>query len=159
MPFCRRKRRRIIDFSRQVDWRNPKWPAASTMRTADSSNPGGASLGLVSFRQGTGPLGLDAPPPPGSPLEAARLGVGDEVLALDGRAVGDYARLEEALRRVRPGDSVSLRVRRRAGTGPDTVTVRAIEDPRVEIVAIESIAGTVTDEQRRFREEWLGARR
>jgi len=97
--------------------------------------------------------------PPGSPLDAARLGADDEVLALDGRAVADYASFEEALRRVRPGDSVTLRVHRRAAAGPDTVTVRATEDPRVEIVTIESIGGTITDEQRQFRESWLAARR
>jgi len=142
--------REVMDYGALVA------PAGLQLR---KRNPGGASLGLVAFRQGTGALRLDAPPPPGSPLDAARLGADDEMLALDGRAVADYASFEEALRRVRPGDRVTLRVHRRAASGPDTVTVRATEDPRVEIVTIESIGGTITDEQRQFRESWLAARR
>jgi predicted metalloprotease with PDZ domain len=122
-------------------------------------NPGAASLGLASFRQGSGALRLDAPPPPGSPLASARLGVDDQVLAVNGRAVADYASLEAAMRRVRPGGGVSLRVHRRGAAGPDTVAVRAIEDPRVEIAAIESIGGTLTDAQQQFRQAWLGSKR
>jgi hypothetical protein len=31
------------------------------------------------------------------------------------------------------------------------------EDPRLEVVLVEKIGGTLTDEQRRFRESWLGS--
>jgi predicted metalloprotease with PDZ domain len=109
----------------------------------------------VPLNRSGGSLRLDGPPPPGSPAEAARLGEDDELLVVNGKTIDDYGDLEDALRRARPGDAVTLRVRRRGSAAPETVTVAAIEDPRVEIVTVESSGGRVTDAQRRFRDGWL----
>ena len=36
-------------------------------------------------------------------------------------------------------------------------TLALEEDPRIEVVPVEKTGGTLTDEQRRFRESWLGS--
>lgn len=119
---------------------------------------GRASLGLASFDRSGNALSLGAPPPIGSPFEAAKLGEDDGLLALNGQALDDFSDFENALERVRPGELVTLRVRRRGSANVDTVRVRAIEDPRVQIVTTEAGGGRLSDDQRRFREAWLGSK-
>ncbi len=46
---------------------------------------------------------------------------------------------------------------RRGGERVET-TIVLEEDPRIEIVPIETAGGTLTVEQQRFRQAWLGAR-
>jgi hypothetical protein len=38
-------------------------------------------------------------------------------------------------------------------------SITLIEDPRVEIVTVESTGGTLSDDQKRFRESWLRSQR
>jgi hypothetical protein len=51
---------------------------------------------------------------------------------------------------------VPLRFVRRSGERVESTLVLE-EDPRVEIVSIESTGGTLTDEQKRFRDSWLNS--
>ena len=61
------------------------------------------------------------------------------------------------LSRHKPGDRVPLRFVRRSGeTVNATLTLE--EDPRMEVVLLEKTGGMLTDEQRRFRESWLGSK-
>jgi hypothetical protein len=39
-----------------------------------------------------------------------------------------------------------------------TAAIALAEDPHVEIVPVESGAGSLTDAQKAFRREWLGAK-
>ena len=66
------------------------------------------------------------------------------------------ANWDEVLARHKPGDRVPLRFVRRSG---ETVNATLVldEDPRIEIVPIEKTGGTLTDDQRRFRESWLSS--
>ena len=63
---------------------------------------------------------------------------------------------EQALSKRKPGERVALRFVRRSGEIVNT-TVALEEDPRVEVVLIEKSGGTLSDDQRRFRDAWLGS--
>ncbi len=49
-----------------------------------------------------------------------------------------------------------LRFVRRSG---ETVNATLVldEDPRIEVVPVETTGGTLTDDQKRFRESWLNS--
>ena len=76
---------------------------------------------------------------------------------LGGVELTSTANWDAALSRHKPGDRVPLRFVRRSG---ETVSAMLTmdEDPRMEVVPAERAGGTLTDEQRRFRESWLGSR-
>jgi predicted metalloprotease with PDZ domain len=75
---------------------------------------------------------------------------------VDGVDLTSTGRWDEMLARHKAGDRVPLRFVRRSG---ETVyaTLALEEDPRVEVVLVEKTGGTLTDEQKRFRESWLGS--
>ena len=68
------------------------------------------------------------------------------------------AAFEEALAKQKPGAAVPLRFVRRSGEVVNG-TITLDEDPRIEIVPVETTGGTLTDDQRRFRESWLNSQR
>ena len=91
-----------------------------------------------------------------SPLYKAGVAQDDQLVNLDGVALTSTGHWDEALARHKPGDRVPLRFVRRSGeTVNATLTLE--EDPRMEIVPVEKAGGTLTDDQRRFRESWLGS--
>ena len=91
--------------------------------------------------------------PWGSPAFNAGLEHGDVVVSVNGAPVSGAA-----LKGWRPGEKVSLQVRRVDGrVVPLSLTVG--EDPRLEAVPVESAGGTLTPAQRAFREAWLGSQR
>ena len=61
------------------------------------------------------------------------------------------------MRRHRAGDVITVEYVDRAGTTLST-TVTLEEDPRLELVPIESTGRTLTSAQRAFRNAWLGLR-
>ena len=63
---------------------------------------------------------------------------------------------DAALTGHKAGDRVPMRFVRRSGEVVDT-TITFDEDPRVEVVLVEKSGGTLTDDQRRFRDAWLGS--
>ena len=109
-----------------------------------SLQPGGTALrvtGLVQWE---------------SPLYKAGVAQDDQLVQLDGVALTSAGAWEDVLGKHQPGDRVPLRFVRRSGETVDaTLTVE--EDPRIEIVPVEKSGGTLSDEQRRFRESWLGS--
>ena len=120
------------------------------------SNPGAAWLGTVAFDHGgSGTIAnlLDW----GSPLHAAGLDQGDEIVELDGRRVADGTRLQAVLKAHKPGDHITVSYRRRNGAG-GTTTIALAENPSIELIAIERTGRTLTAEQKRFRDAWLGSR-
>ena len=120
------------------------------------SNPGAAWLGTVAFdRGGSGTIAnlLDW----GSPLHAAGLDQGDTIVELDGRKVADGTSLQAVLKAHKPGDNIAVSYRRRNGAG-GTTTITLAENPSIELVAIERTGRTLTAEQKRFRDAWLGSR-
>jgi predicted metalloprotease with PDZ domain len=91
-----------------------------------------------------------------SPLYKAGVAQDDQLVQLDGVALTSAGAWEDVLGKHKPGDRMPLRFVRRSGETVDaTLTVE--EDPRIEIVPVEKSGGTLSDEQRRFRESWLGS--
>lgn len=110
--------------------------------------PEGVSIG----NDGTGSRSLV---PFDTPLYAAGLDEGDLVISIDGRSATTAAWSDIARRK--PGDSLSLVVRRRDGR-TSTVQLAVAADPALQVVSVESAGGTLTAAQRAFRAAWLDTR-
>ena len=95
--------------------------------------------------------------PFGSPLYVAGIERGDLVVSLDGETdVRSAPRLARFLTSKRPGDRVTVEFMRRGIL--TTATIVLEEDPRLELLPIETIGGRLTDGQRAFRAGWLGSK-
>jgi predicted metalloprotease with PDZ domain len=116
--------------------------------------PGRAFAGQVNLQAGGSGLRVGSLVPWESPLYKAGVAQDDQLLALDGIDLTSMANYEQALAKHKPGDRVPLRFVRRSGERVESTLVLE-EDPRVEIVSVESTGGTLTDDQRRFRDAWL----
>jgi predicted metalloprotease with PDZ domain len=81
----------------------------------------------------------------------------DLIVSIDGIALDSREALQRVLGKHKPGDQVPMRYVRRSGE-PVNTTLTLQADLRKEIVTIESTGGTLTGEQKRFREAWLGSR-
>ena len=92
-----------------------------------------------------------------SPLYKAGVAQDDQLLNLGGVDLTSTAAWEDALAKQRPGTRVPLRYVRRSGETVNT-TIELIEDPRMEVVLLEKIGGSLSDDQKRFRSEWLASR-
>jgi S1-C subfamily serine protease len=119
---------------------------------------GGPSLGPAALQPLGRGLRLESQPPPGSPLHAAGLGRGDEIIAVSGTTVESVAALDRVLGRLAPGATTTLRVARRGERAEVTVSVTIGEDPSHELVPMERAGLELTDGARRVRESWLGWR-
>lgn len=92
-----------------------------------------------------------------TPLYRAGVERDDTIASIAGSPITSQQALEQVLARHAPGDEVPLSFTRRGGETV-TATLRLDEDPRLEIVPVEEIAGrSLAAEQRRFREAWLGS--
>ena len=90
----------------------------------------------------------------GSTLYEAGLGRGDEVVAINGRAIDAMGDWIAAVSALVPGQTMTIDYARRGGaTGRATVRVQA--DPMLEIVSVEA----PTQVQLARRESWLGPNR
>jgi predicted metalloprotease with PDZ domain len=96
-----------------------------------------------------------AAPPYTSPAYKAGLDVDDEIRTFDGAKVNYADDILASLRRRRPGDVVSVEWTDRTGAAR-SARVLLEEDPRLELVTVESTGGTLTPAQRAFRSAWLG---
>jgi predicted metalloprotease with PDZ domain len=89
---------------------------------------------------------------PGSTAEAAGLKKGDALLALNGRPLPRY--LPAWLREQKPGETITLRVRRDGSDLDLTFTLTAIDLNKFTLVEIPG----ATEKQKRIREGWLKGR-
>jgi S1-C subfamily serine protease len=87
-----------------------------------------------------------------TPAYAAGLDRGDEIVRFDGDAVESGARIDQILQRHRPGDRLTVTVRR--GERSVDLVVVAQGDPRLELVPAESL-GTLTPTAHALRNAWL----
>ena len=118
-------------------------------------NPGRPWIGPVSLDFTTGPAVVAEPTVEDTPIYAAGLDRGDEVVSFDGIAITGRSRLDEAVQRRRPGDRARLAIRRRGNQHELTVVVA--EDPRLQLVPVERTGRTLTPGERDFRQQWLGS--
>jgi predicted metalloprotease with PDZ domain len=101
-------------------------------------NPGRAWMGPVSLEPGGGAARVTQPAIEDTPLYAAGVDRGDELVAVDGIAVSGPSGLDEVVRRRRPGDTIRLSVRRR-GVVRQLPVVLA-EDPSLQLIPVEQTA-------------------
>ena len=118
------------------------------------SNEGKATAGPVSFEFEGRDAIIDSNTIIGSPLYDAGLDRGDKVLAVDRLRITGQNRWNTALRRYEPGDTATIRYIQRGVEKSAELIFDA--DPTVEVVTYESVDRELSDEQRRFREAWLG---
>jgi len=95
--------------------------------------------------------------PFGSPLYEAGVAQDDQIISLDGTALGSAAALDAVLDRHKPGDTVAVHFVRRSGEPVDRMLTLE-PDPRIEIVPIEQTGVALTPEQQRARGLWLDSR-
>jgi predicted metalloprotease with PDZ domain len=110
----------------------------------------GGWTGMAMDRQeATKVAGLVAP---GTPAFAAGIEGGDTILSVNGTA---FTNLADVLKDRKPGEALQVELRRPTGQVVKT-TLTLGEDPSLQAVTIESQGGTLTPEQKAFRDAWLG---
>ncbi len=119
---------------------------------------GKAFAGQVSLQAGGSALRVGGLVPLESPLYKAGVAQDDQLTTLGGVALASMAAWDETLAKQTPGAAVPLRYVRRSGEVVNG-SITFDEDPRIEIVTVESTGGTLTDDQRRFRTSWLSSQR
>jgi predicted metalloprotease with PDZ domain len=115
-------------------------------------NPGAAWTGLQMDRQDAATVGdLVAF---GTPAFKAGLEAGDVITSIGGLA---FTTLAGALEDRKPGEEVAVESRRPSGQVVKS-TITLAEDPTLQAATIESTGGTLTAEQKAFRESWVGSK-
>jgi predicted metalloprotease with PDZ domain len=137
--------REVVDYARLLG------RAGLIMRKRAAGRP---FAGQVTLAPGGSALRVNGLVPWQSPLYKAGVAQDDQLVSLDGTALTSTASYDAALARHKPGDRVALRFVRRSG---ETINATLVldEDPRVEVVPVEKTGGTLTEDQKRFRESWL----
>jgi predicted metalloprotease with PDZ domain len=77
------------------------------------------------------------------------------ILAIDGTDVRSAVEVEQAIRRHKPGDDLSIVFERRGQRATGRLRLEA--DAQVEIVSAETAGRSPSAEQRRARDEWLSS--
>lgn len=90
----------------------------------------------------------------GSAAYEAGLDRGDVILAIDGEPVADAEAVTAMIDAAAPGDTLTIRARRRDGEQEMTLTLGA--DPALELVTLEAAGGTPSEAQIGLRRAWLG---
>jgi predicted metalloprotease with PDZ domain len=117
---------------------------------------GKAFVGDAQLQVGAGGARVASLVPFGSPLYKAGIAQDDALVMLGGTTLTQQSQIDEVLGKQKPGDTIPVRFVRRGGEKVEgTMTLE--EDPRIEIVTIESTGGTLSPDQKRFREAWLSA--
>lgn len=117
---------------------------------------GKAFAGQVPLSGGGSGLRVGGLVPWESALYKAGVAQDDQLINLDGTALTSIANYDDALARHKPGGRVPLRFVRRSGETVNT-TLALDEDPRIEVIPVEKTGGTLTDDQKRFRDSWLNS--
>ena len=118
--------------------------------------PGRAFAGQVNLQPAGSAVRVGGLVPWESPLYKAGVAQDDQLVNLGGVDLASPNAWDDALSKRKPGERVALRFVRRSGEIVNS-TIALEEDPRVEVVLIEKSGGTLTDDQRRFRDSWLGS--
>jgi predicted metalloprotease with PDZ domain len=147
--------RRYIEGTEQINYAPLLLRAGFLLR---KKNGGHATLGPIRLdKKGGNTLRVVSPTLTGSPAYNAGLDLDDELISVAGVTLASSEDLSKALAGRKPGEEVELVFNRRGREAH--AKARLAEDERLEIVPIEKTGGTLTDEQRRFREGWLASQR
>ena len=80
------------------------------------------------------------------------------ITAVAGTAVRRAEDVDAAIRGVAPSTAIAVTYLHRGRGQALTTTLQTAADPSVELVPVEQAGGTLTDAQRRFRDNWLSSR-
>jgi PDZ domain-containing secreted protein len=89
-------------------------------------------------------------------LYNAGLEGGDEILKWDGKTLSSTDEFREWLSKHRPGDTVTLTVKKRAGEQQARVVLA--QDPTFELISFEKAGLPVSDSIASFRRDWLASK-
>lgn len=117
-------------------------------------NPVSAWAGPVRLQVADTVVRLAGATAPDTPLYAAGLDGGDEIVRLGDTAIDSQADWDGALQGLKPGDVVPIRFIQRGVERQ--AELRLGSDPAVELVRLETTGGAPTPEQLAFRKAWLG---
>jgi predicted metalloprotease with PDZ domain len=92
----------------------------------------------------------------GTPAFNAGLEEGDVITGVDDKAIAGLADWQAGLRAHKPGERMIVELTRHGNALKTVVTVG--EDPSLEIVTVEAAGGTLSADQKAFRESWLGSK-
>ncbi len=137
--------RELVDFARLF---------ARAGMVVRKRQPGRPWLGEAQLQVGAGGARVASLVPFGSPLYKAGIAQDDHLVSLGGTTLTQPAQIDEVLGRHKPGESIPITFVRRGGEKVEG-TIALDEDPRVEIVTIESTGGALSPDQKRFRDAWL----
>jgi predicted metalloprotease with PDZ domain len=116
---------------------------------------GRAWAGDLRWQQISSGVRIDDDVPFDSPAYRAGLERDDIVVSLGNAKVAMPADVERITAARKPGDAVAVIYERRGQRL--ATTLKLAEDPHRELVAMEEIGQTLTEEQRRYRDRWLGS--
>jgi predicted metalloprotease with PDZ domain len=147
---------RFIQGHEVVDYAKLLARAGLVVRTRGAGQAAFAGSRLLNFG-GSGGAHVAGPVPLDSALYKAGVDYDDQVIAIDGVKMTSPQALDALLRNHKPGDAVPVRFVRRDG---ETVTATLVleEASEIEIELVEKAGGTLTAEQQRFRDSWLGSK-
>lgn len=91
---------------------------------------------------------------PNTPLYAAGLDGGDEIVRLGDAVIDSQANWDDALKALKPGDTVAITFIQRGVERTAQLTLAT--DPAVELVRVETTGAEATPDQLAFRTAWLG---
>ncbi len=125
--------------------------------TLRKRNPGTATLGSTALTFSGGGARVSGAVIIDSPLYKAGIDRDDLIVSIAGTPVTTQDTINQLLGQQQPGAKLPIRFVRRSG---ETVngTIVPEEDENIEIVPVEQAGGTLTDAQKRFRDDWLGSR-
>jgi predicted metalloprotease with PDZ domain len=117
--------------------------------------PGRASWGQVRIEARGGAARVSQPILSDAPAYRAGIDMGDTIRTIDGARIATSEDVAAVVARHKPGETMQVQYVDRTNV-PKTVAVTLVEDPGLELVAVESSGGTLTAAQRAFRNHWLG---
>ncbi len=125
---------------------------------ARKRSAGKAWMGNAQLQQSGSAVRVSGLVPFESPLYKAGVAFEDQIVNLGGVDLASQGALDGVIGQHKPGDTVPIRFVRRSG---ETVNASLTfdEDPRLEIVPVEKTGGTLTAEQKKFREDWLSSQK
>ena len=144
---------RYIEGTERIDYTRLMERAGFLVRPASA---GRATLGQVRGDSRSDRLRLSGPSIVGSPLYAAGLDLGDEIVSIGETKVSSPADIDKALASRKAGDEVAIVFMRHGAE--KKASARLVEDPRLEVVPFEKAGRTLTDAHKKFREAWLASR-
>jgi predicted metalloprotease with PDZ domain len=145
---------RFIEGTQKMDYAKLLSHAGFIVRPVGGDK---ATIGALQYDRNQNRPKLGGPVIVGSPLYAAGLDVGDELVAIDDAPVNGAADVDKVVQSHKPGDEITIKYSRYGKE--QTTKARLIADPRVEVVPVESTTGgTLTDAQKKFRESWLSSK-